>query len=143
MNAKQDPQNPRRPARARVAAVLAATLLIAIAGCNPPTATPMPTTGVAGRVTASPTCPVERPDQSPCLRPVPGAVIVAFDQAGREVARATSDAAGAYFLPLATGTYRVVPQQVEGIMGIAAERTVTVAPGSPARIDFDYDTGIR
>jgi hypothetical protein len=110
-----------------------------------PTARPsvVATTGVRGTVTAGPTCPVERADQSPCIRAVPDATIVATDAAGKEVARATSDGSGAYFLQLPPGTYRIVPQPVPGLMGTAAAETVEVTSGAATRLDFAYDTGIR
>jgi hypothetical protein len=125
------------------AVALAAVVTLLVAACNQPAPTPTPTTGVRGRVIASPTCPVERPGGSPCIRAVAGAVILALDSNGREVARATSDATGAYFLPLAPGTYRVVPRPVEGLMGTPAEQSVTVTSGAPVLLDLDYDTGIR
>jgi hypothetical protein len=122
-------------------ALLAAAMLAA--ACNQPAATPLPTTGVTGTVYASPTCPVERPGESPCIRTVAGAVIVALDASGKEAARATSDAAGTYLLPLSPGTYTIVPQPVEGLMGTAAQQGATVTAGAPLRLDLDYDTGIR
>ena len=139
MDANPGRRSPRRVAR--TATVLVAALLVA--ACNRPTATPLPTTGVAGTVYASPTCPVEQPGQSPCIRTVAGAVIVALDSGGNEAARATSDATGAYFLPLAPGTYTIKPQPVEGLMGTATEQSITVTAGAPVRLDIDYDTGIR
>lgn len=137
-----------RPAvRAVLIGVIAAVLT---AACNPSTAptpgAPSPgvmTTGVRGLITAGPTCPVERPGQSACVRAVQGATIVAFDAADREVARVLSDATGAYFLRLAPGTYRIVPQPVEGLLGTAGEETVVVGAGTPTHLDLQYDTGIR
>ena len=127
-----------------------ALVLALVAACTPgtspspsATATSIPTTGVRGIVLAGPTCPVERPGQSACVRPVSGATILALDSAGREVGRAASDAGGAYFLPLAPGSYRIVPQPVQGLMGVAPESTVTVPQGMPAQLDLEYDTGIR
>jgi hypothetical protein len=139
MDANLDRRSPRRIGR--IAALLAAALFVA--ACNRPAASPIPTTGVAGTVYASPTCPVERPGESPCIRTVAGAVIVALDSGGKEAARGTSDATGAYFLPLSPGTYTIKPQPVEGLMGTAAEQSVTVTAGVPIRLDLDYDTGIR
>jgi len=113
-------------------------------GASPsPTATPALTTGVRGVVLAGPTCPVEHAGQSPCVRAVSGARILALDSAGNEVGRAESDATGAYFLRLPPGTYEIVPQPVEGLMGVAAQTTVTVPDGTPAQLDLRYDTGIR
>jgi hypothetical protein len=101
------------------------------------------TTGVQGVVLAGPTCPVEQPDQSACVRPVQGAIIVAVDADGREVARTASDLTGVYILRLAPGTYRIVPQPVEGLLGTAGEEVITVTKGTPVHLDLQYDTGIR
>jgi hypothetical protein len=100
-------------------------------------------TGVRGVVLAGPTCPVEQAGQSPCVRPVSGATILALDSTGREVGRAASDVDGAYFLRLAPGTYEIVPQAENGLMRVAAKATVTVPDGAPVRLDLQYDTGIR
>ena len=129
---------------------LAAVILALASACNPGagpsprrTVTPPFTTGVRGVVLAGPTCPVEQAGQSPCIRSVSGATIVALDSARHEVGRAVSDASGAYFLRLPPGTYEIVPQAVEGLMGVAAETTVTVPDGAPVQLDLQYDTGIR
>src|SRR4051812_27054115 len=56
------------------------------------------TTGIRGKATAGPVCPVERvPPESACApRPVVGAVLVVRDAAGNEVARATTGTDGRY-----------------------------------------------
>jgi Carboxypeptidase regulatory-like domain len=154
--------SPWRAGRSRIILLTAlATLAIAAAACNPatgPTTSPSTAasaaasvasasastrTGVGGIVLAGPTCPVERVGASPCVRPVSGATILAEDQSGREVGRATTDATGAYFLPLAPGTYRIVPQPVGGLMGVAPAQNVTVTAGAPVELNLEYDTGIR
>ena len=130
-------------------AIVSVALLVA--ACAPPggttgtapVASPATTTGVTGTVDASPTCPVERAGQSPCVRAVAGAVIVALDSNGAEAGRATSDASGAYFLALPPGSYTLVPQAVEVLMGTAPERPIVVPAGAPLRVDISYDTGIR
>jgi hypothetical protein len=130
--------------------VFAAFVLVLAAACNPgagpstaPMATPLFATGVHGLVLAGPTCPVERAGQSPCVRSVSGATILALDSAGHEVGRAVSDAAGVYFLRLPPGTYKIVPQVVRGFMGAPAATPVTVSDGAPSQLDLRYDTGIR
>jgi hypothetical protein len=74
---------------------------------------------------------------------VSGATILALDSASHEVGRAVSDVSGAYFLRLSPGSYEIVPQAVEGLMGAAAKETVTVPDGAPIQLDLQYDTGIR
>lgn len=130
------------PWRAGVVALVA--FVMAVAACNPaPAITPSLTTGIRGVVLAGPTCPVERAGQSPCVRALSGATILALDSTGHEVGRAVSDASGAYFLRLSPGTYEIVPQAVQGLLGVAAKTSVTVPDGAPVQIDLEYDTGIR
>src|SRR5688500_13912350 len=115
--------------------------LVSEEGDPPPAAT-----GVRGIALAGPTCPVVTVPADPACadRPVEGAVIVALDDAGVEVARATTAADGTFTIGLAPGSYRLVPQLVEGLMGIATEQEIVVAAGEPmAELTFAYDTGIR
>jgi hypothetical protein len=101
-------------------------------------------TGVAGRVAAGPTCPVERPGDSSCQpRPVAGAVLVVTGAGGTEVARVTADADGLFRVDLQPGDYTLVPQPSEGLLGTAQPVPFTVAQGSPTFLEIDYDTGIR
>lgn len=100
-------------------------------------------TGVAGRVTAGPTCPVERPDDPSCAPRLVAAELVVVDGAGNEVARLTSDASGYYRIALPAGSYRLEPQPVEGLMGTAATVAFTVLDGDVTPLDVAYDTGIR
>jgi hypothetical protein len=138
---------------ALVLVVPVALALSALGGAIHPSATGAPlTTGVQGQVLAGPTCPVELSDAAlpgaalpiwACQRPVSGAVLVAFGGSGREVGRAVSDAQGYYFLGLPPGTYQIVPQPVEGLMGTAPPFSVTVTAGTPTLVEVTYDTGIR
>lgn len=102
--------------------------------------------GVSGKVTAGPTCPVvtDPPDPSCADRPVEGAVLVVTTLDRVEVDRTTSDANGRFALSLPTGTYRLEPQPVEGLMGTAEPVEFSVEPGAPALdLVIGYDTGIR
>lgn len=102
--------------------------------------------GVSGKVTAGPTCPVvtDPPDPSCADRPVEGAVLVVTTLDGVELDRTTSDANGRFALSLPTGTYRLEPQPVEGLMGTAEPVEFSVEPGAPALdLVIGYDTGIR
>lgn len=123
---------------------MALAALVLIAGCAPGPSVG-PSGRIAGLVSAGPTCPVvtDPPDPECADRPVAGAVIAVLDAAGNEVARVSSDAAGRFSLALVAGSYRLVPQPVEGLMGTAAEVPVTVAAGDAAEVSLAYDTGIR
>jgi hypothetical protein len=113
------------------------------AASNPPSAAGTGT--VAGMVLAGPVCPVVQspPDPACADRPVVGAVVVALDASGREVARASSGADGRYRIPLPPGTYTLVPQPVAGLMGTASTLIVEVRTGGTTVADLAYDTGIR
>lgn len=98
------------------------------------------TTGVAGRVTAGPTCPVERPDQ-PCPPAPVNATVEALDGSGRSVARTATDDQGAFTLPLPPGAYtlRVIH---DGPFPRCPDTPVTVTDGE-THVDIDCDSGIR
>jgi hypothetical protein len=115
----------------------------------PPPAWPSPitggATGIAGLITAGPVCPVETapPDPDCAARPVADANVVIRDGDGMEVARAVTDADGAFLVALPAGDYIVEPQPVDGLLGIAAAQPATVVEGGTAEIALEYDTGIR
>jgi hypothetical protein len=95
---------------------------------------------------AGPTCPVvsDPPDPECADRPVEGAEIIVQRADGEEVARMTTDAEGEALLAVESGSYILVPQPVEGLLGTAAPVEVTVREG--AKVDpvtVVYDTGIR
>lgn len=103
-------------------------------------------TGLRGAVTAGPTCPVVRdpPDPACADRPVAGAVLVFTDAAGAEAARTTSQADGSFSVDLAPGSYQLLAQPVEGLMGTPGPIDVEVEAGQPmAEVQVSYDTGIR
>jgi hypothetical protein len=105
----------------------------------------IPDSALSGRVSAGPTCPVvtNPPDPNCADRPVEGAELIVEDLEGTEVARATSDAQGQFSVAVEPGSYRVVPQPVDGLMGTAAPVEVQVVLGEPAVVEIVYDTGMR
>lgn len=99
-----------------------------------------------GEALAGPTCPVvsEPPDPACAESLVVGAVIVVTDVDGGEVARATTDAEGRFEMALPPGSYVVVPQPVEGLMGTPSAVAVELRVGAVVdRLVLSYDTGIR
>jgi len=100
--------------------------------------------GLSIRVTAGPTCPVERPNDPACApRPVAGAIIVIRDAGGAEKGSVTSGADGTASVQLPAGEYTLEPRPVQGLMGTAAPMRVTVGDGGPTEAAISYDTGIR
>ncbi len=109
-----------------------------------PTVAPTGTTGIAGRATAGPVCPVERPGDPTCdPRPVANAEIVVQDLAGGEVARTRTNTDGTFSLPVPAGDYLVVGLAAEGLMGAPGPQPVTVTEGQVTSVELAYDTGIR
>jgi len=103
------------------------------------------TTGIFGTAAAGPVCPVEQIPADPACapRPVPGAVVLIRDARGQEVARATTDANGVFFVELAPGSYVVEGQPVQGLLGTPAAFEATVYEAGETVILIAYDTGIR
>ncbi len=140
----------------RLFPLVACALIVACAPASgaSPLLTPSPVVSpaggpprVTGIVSSGPVCPVEPspPDPRCAPRPVPGAVIVATNAGGEEVGRATSDADGTYLLALGeTGTVLISALPVAGLAAAPAPVRVTLtSPSEVARIDLEYDTGIR
>ncbi|MEA2536923.1 MAG: Carboxypeptidase regulatory-like domain [Chloroflexota bacterium] len=152
------PSNRPRPRLGLVAVLVA--IALGLAACTAPAApsSSSPASGlvasasagnISGVALAGPVCPVERPGDSACAaRPVGGAVIVVTRPDGSEVTRVTTAPDGRFNLNLAPGSYVLVPQPVEGLLGTAPSIPIAVGPaGQPAPssspVIVDYDTGIR
>lgn len=95
---------------------------------------------LSGRVTAGPTCPVERPD-TPCP-PRPVVAEVQARQVRRVVASGRSGRDGSYRLRLPAGTYTLVVVTPSPFPR-CTPRTVTVIAGRVTDGDLGCDTGIR
>jgi hypothetical protein len=133
----------------RLPGILLATL-VAIAACSSaatssPSGSSAGRTGIAGRATAGPVCPVEQvpPNPSCAARPVAGAASVVRDASGGQVAAATSAPDGTFFVETPAGDFTVEPAAVAGLMGTAAPEHVTVSAGAVSAVELVYDTGIR
>jgi len=128
----------------RLAALLIATL---VAGCaTPRTAPSVVEHEVTGYVHAGPVCPVAQdpPDPACADRPVAGATLLAVDAAGVTFGETRTDAAGRFTMALPAGTWTLVPQPVEGLLGTAPPlEFVLDRDAAPIELDVAYDTGIR
>jgi hypothetical protein len=102
---------------------------------------PVEGTGVRGRVTAGPTCPVERPEQPCPPNPVHGRVD-ALDATGRTVADVTIDASGRYAISLPPGQY-TLRVRADGPFPRCPDTAVSVTEASPVTSNIGCDTGIR
>ena len=123
--------------------LLSAVALAAVVGACTPT---VATQTVTGSVLAGPTCPVvtDPPDPACDDRTVTGARIVVLDVDGDEVAVAVTGEDGTFSVELAPGSYQLVAQPMEGLLGTPAPVSVMVVDGvNPEPITLVYDTGIR
>jgi Carboxypeptidase regulatory-like domain len=109
-------------------------------GSHRTTTTVVVASGVVGRVTAGPTCPVERPDKACPPRPV-SAEIDVHDRNGRTVAKTKSSADGRYRIGVTPGNYTLVV--VTSTFPRCPETSISVKAGVFARVDISCDTGIR
>lgn len=100
---------------------------------------------VVGVVKSGPTCPVQQfPPRDECEdRPVSGAVLVIADADGKEITRVETTEEGRFELRLPTGSYQLIPQPYEGLLGTADRQEFTIAGDGLFELFVGYDTGIR
>jgi hypothetical protein len=119
--------------------------MLAVPSCWPVTTTEEVI--LSGTAMAGPTCPVEQnpPDPDCAERPVAGVEIIVLDASGSEVTHLTTEDDGTFSVALEAGSYQLVPQPVEGLMGGApAPVAVDLEAGQvPDPVNLAYDTGIR
>jgi hypothetical protein len=101
------------------------------------------TSGIEGRVTIGPQCPVLL-EGSPCPdAPYVATVRVVLD--GSEVATGRSAQDGSFRISVPPGQYVVEgePLDGEGIAVATAQQHVVVTAGGYTRVDLSFDSGIR
>jgi len=115
----------------------AAVLLLLMAACavSPTSATD---SGIRGRATIGPTCPVEQAGQSPCIAAYHGTVVV--KQGDKTVTTFKPAADGTFTLNLKPGSYTLESQ---GVMPTLAPVTVVVRAHAYTTVNLDFDSGIR
>ena len=126
------------------------TFVIAVIACLGVCATAGGTvrgSGIAGRVVAGPTCPVERVPPDPQCQPRPLAASLRIHPAGKhspvDTVRSGSD--GRFSIHLAPGVYVVKPLARSGspLPRPPAPSQVRVRVGRFTHVTITYDTGIR
>lgn len=104
---------------------------------------PAPDSGVEGRVWVGPMCPVVQEGVDCPDRPLEADLEV-LDSGGGVVARARSEADGAYRIPLAAGAYVLTPLSPgEAGLPFASPVPFEVPSGAWVTLDLHYDSGIR
>jgi hypothetical protein len=96
---------------------------------------------VEGRVTAGPTCPVERADE-PCPDKPVETTLRLLRKDGSVAATGKSGPDGTFRIPVAPGSYRLVADWPSRVGGCAPV-DVTVEQGRFTHADVSCDTGIR
>jgi hypothetical protein len=106
-----------------------------------------PASGIRGKVTSSPTCPVERtpPDPGCAPRGFPARVTVRRAADNHVAARITTKDDGRYSVALKAGRYSVSARPASGSQLPTCPQGVkaTVRPGRWTRLTIDCDSGIR
>jgi hypothetical protein len=98
--------------------------------------------GIEGRVTIGPQCPVEQMG-SPCPD-APYEALITVTREGDAVEQMRSNTDGTFRIPLDPGTYSVVAGPVDGSsMPFGRQVEVVVKPGTLTHVDLSVDSGIR
>jgi hypothetical protein len=98
--------------------------------------------GIEGRVTIGPQCPVEQMG-SPCPD-APYEALITVTREGDTVEQTRSNTDGTFRVPLDPGTYSVVAGPVDGSsMPFGRQVEVVVKPGTLTHVDLSVDSGIR
>ena len=98
--------------------------------------------GIEGRVTIGPQCPVEQMG-SPCPD-APYEALITVTQNGDTVEQTRSRADGTFRIPLQPGPYSVVAGPVDGSsLPFGRQVEVVVKPGTLTHVDLSVDSGIR
>jgi hypothetical protein len=99
--------------------------------------------GIYGRVTIGPVCPVVRVGEACPDKPYQATLII-LTASGDKVARIVTDADGNFRVSLAPGDYILRPETPPNQpLPIAQEQQFTVAKGQFAELRVTYDSGIR
>jgi hypothetical protein len=100
--------------------------------------------GIKGRVTIGPTCPVQRLDDPNCDDLAYPAVIHVNTTNGIWVTRFEADAQGMFKIELEPGQYTIEPQTpMEKLFPRPANQDVTVIAGAFTIVTIQYDSGLR
>ena len=98
--------------------------------------------GIEGRVTIGPQCPVEQMG-SPCPD-APYEALITVTREGDTVEQTRSNTDGTFRIPLDPGTYSIVAGPVDGSsMPFGRQIEVVVKPGTLTHVDLSVDSGIR
>ncbi len=99
-----------------------------------------PDSGIRGRVTIGPTCPVQRVAHA-CVRPYRLTIAIRRQPTNRLAATVRTSANGRFTVALAPGRYLLVPQSGRPYPR-SSPQAATVSPNRYTSVVISYDTGI-
>jgi hypothetical protein len=90
-----------------------------------------------------PMCPVVQ-EATPCPDQPLKVKLVVESPSGKDIAEGTSDAGGAFRIPLEAGEYILVPEDASaaGVTSVSTQ-SFSVEEGTWVTVDVHYDTGMR
>ena len=123
--------------------ILLASIVLLTTACSLQV-TPTPVdSGITGRVTIGPVCPVVIEGQDCADRPYQATITVNSPE-GRKIVQFQTDKQGNFKVTLAPGNYILHPEPPLGApFPFATEQQFTVKPGEFTQLTVTYDSGIR
>jgi hypothetical protein len=123
--------------------ILLASIVLLTTACSLQV-TPIPVdSGISGKVTIGPVCPVMIKGQDCQDRPYQ-ATITVNSLKGRKIVQFQTDKQGNFRVSLAPGDYILHPESPQGKpLPFATEQQFTVKPGEFTQLTVTYDSGIR
>ncbi len=103
--------------------------------------TPALDSGIFGKATLGPMCPVQREDD-PCPPQPYQATFTIVTQGGIDLGQIVTAEDGTFRVALPPGEYVLYPE-LQAIFPFASEQAFTVRVGEYTEILLEYDTGIR
>jgi hypothetical protein len=123
--------------------ILILLLMVYVLSACSITPTPDGSSGIYGRVTIGPICPVVRIGEACPDRPYQATLII-LTVSGDKVARIVADADGNFRVSLLPGNYILQPETPQNQpLPSAQEQTFTVVTGRFTELNVTYDSGIR
>lgn len=120
--------------------ISSSTTVIASDGAHP-----VVSASIGGRVTISPTCPVQTIEND-CVKPLASTTVYAYATSteGNQTFETKTDSNGRYMFSLSPGKYNIVVDYASGLKrGSLPSKYVELNGPTGADIDFQIDSGMR
>ena len=120
--------------------ILLALVIVLPVACTPSQSSSVDS-GVEGRITIGPMCPVIRLDQ-PCPDKPYQATLTVVNEEGKKIAQIQTDVNGSYLLALLPGDY-IMHTESPNVIPHAQDQPFSVLEGQFTELNIVYDSGIR